>query len=85
MTLHSSDKILTISGWKVGFQKVEFTKMLQRELGLSLSAAKNITDRVLANERIDLPLGNADTKRVVDAALELGAIVLADDLEGACQ
>jgi hypothetical protein len=85
MTLHSPDKILTISGWKVGFQKVEFTKMLQCELGLSLSAAKDITDRVLANERIDLPLGNADPKRVVDAALELGAIVLVDDLEGACR
>jgi len=85
MSLHSNRKTLMIRGWRVGFQKVEFTKMLQRELGLRLSEAKGVTDRVLMNELIELPISDLDLKRVTAAAVELGAIVLVEEHEGACR
>jgi ribosomal protein L7/L12 len=40
-------KEIAVVGWSPGFRKIEFTKLLRRELGLSLSAAKSATDSVL--------------------------------------
>jgi len=42
--------IVVIIGWNVGFQKVEFTKMLKSKLGYSLTEAKAVTDAAVDNQ-----------------------------------
>jgi signal transduction histidine kinase len=66
---------LLIEGWNVGFNKVAFTKMLQHELGLSLTAAKNMTDQVLERTPIAINVLSADIKRISSLAQQIGAIV----------
>jgi len=68
-------KTVTISGWKVGFQKVGFTELLKRELGYSLSAAKAATDYVLDNHRLELDVPEAEYESLVPRLLALGAKV----------
>ena len=38
---------LTIEGWREGFLKISFIKLLQREAGFGLAEAKHATDEVL--------------------------------------
>jgi len=66
--------ILHLHGWQVGFNKVEFTKLMKEEVGLSLSDAKRITDRLLAGETVIVEVHNQ--MKVANQARELGAIVL---------
>jgi hypothetical protein len=66
---------LLIEGWNVGFNKVAFTNMLQHELGLSLSAAKNITDQILERRPVTIHVREADIKRITSLAQKIGAIV----------
>src|SRR4051812_43346404 len=47
---------INLTGWRPGLDKVRLTKTLQAELGLSLSEAKHVTDRVLAGESVSLPV-----------------------------
>ena len=75
------DSNLIISGWKIGFEKIEFTKMLREELGLGLLEAKTITDTVLERKRVELPLGGKDQDRIAKRATALGAVVVARDGE----
>jgi hypothetical protein len=70
----SQDHIF-IYGWNKGFQKVQFTKMLQQELGLSLAFAKSTTDNILEGGRVNLAVGESDYQRVANLATELGALV----------
>lgn len=62
-----------VFGWKVDFQKVEFTKLLKSELGYSLSEAKSATDAVLNNERIILKVGDTGFDDLLSKLNELGA------------
>jgi ribosomal protein L7/L12 len=66
-------KTIVIFGWKVGFQKVEFTKLLRHELGYSLSEAKFKTDAVLENQHIELRLHKAEIEQVLFKLNQLGA------------
>lgn len=47
---------LVICGWKIGFDKILLTKTLRAEFGYSLTEGKSITDRVVANEEVRIPL-----------------------------
>ena len=69
-------KTLTVHGWNIGFKKVEFTNMLQRELGYTLTLAKSATDNILAKEEIELTIEDSEYERLSRLATELGAIVL---------
>lgn len=62
-----------IFGWKVGLQKVEFTKLFRHEVGYSLSEAKSKTDAVLENQRIELRLHKAEVDQVLVKLNQLGA------------
>jgi hypothetical protein len=64
---------VVIFGWNVGFEKVEFTKLLGRELGYSLSEAKSKTDAVLGNQRIELKLHKVDVDQMLSKLIKLGA------------
>jgi hypothetical protein len=72
---------LKIEGWVTGFRKVEFTKMLKRELGYSLTTAKHTTDEILTGRRIEIPVGESDYHRVSKLSNELGAVVVAIGVE----
>ena len=43
---------LTIEGWREGFLKISFAKLLQREAGFGLAEAKQATDEVLDDKAI---------------------------------
>jgi hypothetical protein len=62
-----------ISGWKVGLQKVQFTQLLQRELGYSLSGAKDVTDAVVEGEAVELQVPECGVERLLLAMTQLGA------------
>jgi len=72
MTLNK--ECVYLRGWQPGFNKVEFTKLMKAEVGVSLSAAKNLTDRLLAGETIIIWV--KDLQRTIDQARSLGATVL---------
>ena len=72
MTLEKS--CVYLRGWQVGFNKVGFTKLMKEEVGVSLAAAKNLTDRLLAGETVIIWVRHLS--KTVDEARNLGAIVL---------
>ena len=74
---------LTISGWRIGFNKVEFTKMLKAEFGLGLTDAKTITDRILNQELVELQVDLEGYERIAKRATDLGAVVV--QTEVACR
>lgn len=77
---------LVIEGWREGFNKVAFTKLLQQELGLPLSAAKGMTDQILEGKSIAVSVTDEDRERITSLAQSLGAIVrTASEVEGSCQ
>jgi ribosomal protein L7/L12 len=63
-----------IIGWRPGFEKVSHTKVLQELCNLSLSDAKNMTDRVLAGRVVEVEVPtNIDVIALVNRLNELGA------------
>lgn len=67
---------ILVSGWKPGFQKVPFTKLLQETAELELPEAKRITDLVLSGQCVELDM---PTEAIVTSfrsrASDLGAVV----------
>lgn len=47
---------IKLIGWMVGFNKVRFNRLLRSEFGFSIFDAKNIVDRLLVNECVDIIL-----------------------------
>jgi ribosomal protein L7/L12 len=68
-------KTLIVDGWNIGFQKIEFTKALRLAFGYSLTEAKNITDAVLKNQRIELRIDESKADELALHLSELGAKV----------
>ena len=63
-----------ISGWRPGFAKVKHTKALCELAGLSLTAAKEITDRVVDGEAVSVAIPDmAQAKRLAVHLAGLGA------------
>ena len=65
---------VTIRGWHYGFQKVNFTMLMKSGMGLTLSPAKKITDRILDGEPVELEIPNDRLDHLLAAMTELGAI-----------
>jgi hypothetical protein len=76
---------LVVEGWNVGFNKVEFTKLLQKELGLSLSSAKGFTDQVLDGKQVAIDVPQQSLGSMAAAVQELGARVSSGLVEDSCQ
>jgi hypothetical protein len=84
MSVESNRKIV-FQGWEIGFQKVNFTKMIREELCLGLFDGKSITDRVLAGDRVELLVSSEKYEVIAKRAGDLGAIVLSENLETTCR
>jgi ribosomal protein L7/L12 len=65
---------LLVSGWRVGFNKVEFTKLLRTGLGYSLSRAKRTTDAVLDAGAVELQVPDGEAEGLLATMDELGAV-----------
>jgi hypothetical protein len=65
---------ILLTGWRPGFQKVSLTKLLQTSAGLTLGAAKSVTDEVLNGKSVVVSLTKGDANEFVDAADKLGAV-----------
>ena len=83
--MNDTSSKLVIVGWNVGFQKVEFTKLLRCNFGFSLTEAKSITDKVLDGERAELAVDRGDRSRIANEATALGAIVAEENKEATCR
>ena len=68
---------LMISGWNLGFQKVQFTRLMKQELGLTLQPAKQITDNIMDGEPVELRLPDDQAEHLLAAMQDLGAICAA--------
>jgi ribosomal protein L7/L12 len=68
-------KNLVINGWNVGLDKVLLTKTLRAEFDYSLSEGKSITDKVVDNEEVKIPLNReaSEAEELVRKLREIGA------------
>lgn len=66
---------LVVIGWRPGFQKVAFTKLLHGDLGLSMRRAKDMTDALLAGDGVTLAVGADEAQRLARLIHDLGADV----------
>ena len=62
---------LILSGWNVGFNKIGLTKLLQMDLGYSLSRAKAITDTVLGGQSVTVDLKDIRVEQMATKLNEL--------------
>jgi len=69
-------QVLVFRGWEAGFNKVAFTALMEKEVGVGLEAAKALTDKLLAGEAVIVWV--RDPVRTVDQAQNLGANVVRD-------
>jgi hypothetical protein len=68
---------LRLRGWRPGFDKVRFTRLL-RDGGLGLSEAVALTGRLLADEEIVVRLRHLDDRHAASSALaEIGVAEVA--------
>ena len=72
-------KTIIVSGWNVGFQKINFQHKLRHEFDLSLSSAKNACDAVLDGKRLELHVQDSEYLRIGSELIQLGAKVEAED------
>jgi ribosomal protein L7/L12 len=66
---------MVITGWNVGFQKIEFTKTVRKELSCSLTEAKGITESVLDRRPVEIEISEERFDPVSAILRELGAVV----------
>jgi ribosomal protein L7/L12 len=68
-----------ITGWNVGFRKIECTKILQSAAGLGSTEAKQMTDAVLGGEtRVIEMKSESEAKTLVTQLEQLGAVANVD-------
>ena len=65
---------VTLTGWNVGFKKVQFNQFLRARWGLGLAEAKTVVDRVLNDERVELELQQfscIDRQKMIELGVKL--------------
>ena len=72
-------KKIELRGWNVGFNKVEFTKLLQGEPGYSLKHSKDTTDAILAGESVLLEVSDEQYEEQTRRIKALGARVKTEE------
>jgi len=67
---------VTFKGWKVGMQKIPFTKLLNEKGNLSLREAKSVKDRLVNDDEIiTLEFKDEDEAKIIyKESKELGVI-----------
>jgi hypothetical protein len=66
-------KRIIVYDWKIGFDKVGFTKFLRAEFGYSLTVAKGFTDRLLEHEPVAIDIEEDRLEGIVSKLEELRA------------
>jgi len=74
-------KRIIVYGWKVGFDKIGFTKFLRAEFGYSLTVAKSFTDRLLEHEPVAIDI-EEDRLQAILSKLEERRVEYRADREG---
>ena len=70
-----------VTGWQEGMDKVAMTKVYQRDAGVGLKSANEMTDTVLAGNPVEFEVETMDRAWSVASSLrDLGAVV--DVVEG---
>ena len=68
-----------VQGWRVGFNKVECTKIIRAATGLGLAEAKAITDAIADGDTQLIHVVDAATpQKLADDLLQIGANASAD-------
>jgi hypothetical protein len=57
---------VNITGWQVGFNKIEFTKLLREDFNFSLSQAKKNTDNLLEGKIIQLSFNENKKNKLIN-------------------
>jgi hypothetical protein len=65
-------KTIVISGWNVGFQKINFTQKLRHEFNFSFLSAKDACDAILDGQRLDLHVQDSEYSRMLSELRQLG-------------
>lgn len=66
---------VVLTGWEIGLQKVNLTKLLRSEAGLSLREAKTTVDDFLAGNQVTIPMtSEVAAEELVRKAAALGAL-----------
>ncbi|WP_175195138.1 hypothetical protein [Achromobacter deleyi] len=63
-----------MTGWNVGFNKVQFGSLLREYCGFSLSEGKKCVDSILKGKVIELVVDEQKSVRFLEQASQLGAI-----------
>ena len=66
--------VIRVTGWKTGFNKVQFGALLRECCGFSLSEGKRHVDSVLQGEPITLTIAQDRSANFLEQAALLGAI-----------
>ena len=64
---------VTLLGWRVGFNKVQFNRFLRDRCDMGLAEAKAVVDKVLKNECVDIEfdqLSYLDTQSLVELGVK---------------
>ena len=72
-------KAIVVSGWNVGFQKINFQRTLRREFGYTLASAKDACDAILNGQRLELHVQDSEYLRILSELIKLGAKVEVED------
>lgn len=67
--------MITVTGWKPGFNKVQFNKLLRSHASLSLSEAKDKVDLLLKGGEVKVPVAQELEAEFCEKAKELGAVL----------
>lgn len=71
---------IRVTGWKTGFNKVQFGSLLREVCGFSLSEGKRCVDTLLQGEPITVSIARELTAYFLERASLLGAVCeLAED------
>ena len=68
-------KQMTLYGWNRGMRKISVTKLLQEQLGYSLSEAKSVTDAILGDREISLSCDDDKCEPLAESLRGLGVRV----------
>ncbi len=66
--------VIRVTGWKTGFNKVQFGSLLREYCGFSLSEGKRCVDTVLQGESITVTIAREHAAYFLERASLFGAV-----------
>lgn len=66
---------IKFTGWQKGMHKIEFIHLLHNYAGISLTEAKNIKDKIVNNESVEIELEDSKIQFILESCKNYGVIV----------